>query len=114
VPSVKSLPKGGDPAPAPAAAADDVNPVFAGGRYEIALLEATVRVPNNDFRAALEYVERLAADIGRLEGFRAEVSDSPLDMRSTMLLQGRLAEKDAAMMEPRFTLRIVRERSGAA
>jgi hypothetical protein len=112
-PSVKAIPKPGEAAPA--AGTDDAgNPPFAGGRYEVALIEATVRVQNQDFRGALDQVERLAADIGRLPGFRADVLESPLDVRSTLQIQGRHGDKDPAMMEPRFVLRIVRERAGAA
>ena len=39
-------------APRANAAADEANPPFAGGRYEVALLEGTVRVAGNDFRGA--------------------------------------------------------------
>jgi hypothetical protein len=112
-PSVKALPRAGETL-GPISAVEGPNPTFAGGRYEIALVEATVHVPNNDFRAALEHVERLAADIGRLPGFRAEVAESPLDTRSTTALQGRHGEKEPAEMEPRFVLRVVRERAAAA
>jgi hypothetical protein len=114
-PTVKAIAAGGTAVPGVGpAAADDGNPPFAGGRYEVALLEATVRVPNNDFRAALEHVEKLASDIGLVPGFHADVVDSPLDVRSSLQLQGRYGEKDPAIMEPRFVLRIVRERAGAA
>ena len=113
VPSVKALSRLGE-VPATSPPVDSANPIFAGGRYEIALVEATVRVPNNDFRAALEYVERLAADIDRLPGFHAEVFESPLDVRSSLALQGRHGEKEPAEMEPRFVLRVIRERTAAA
>jgi hypothetical protein len=112
-PSVKAMPKPGEAVPA-APLADGGNQPFAGGRYEVALVEATVRVPNQDFRGALDQVERLAADIGRLPGFRADVVESPLDVRSTLQIQGRHGEKEPAVMEPRFVLRIVRERAGSA
>lgn len=113
-PSVKSIPKPGEAVPVAPGADDRGNPPFAGGRYEVALVEATVRVPNHDFRGALDQVERLAADIGRLPGFRADVLESPLDVRSTLQIQGRHGEKEPAVMEPRFVLRIVRERAGSA
>jgi hypothetical protein len=108
---VKSVGKG-DAAPPPAAI-EEANPPFAGGRFEVALVEATVRVPQNDYRGALAEVERLAADISR-EGYQAEVVDSPLDMRSSTVIQGKLEEREGSSMEPRFVLRIVRERKGAA
>ena len=109
-PPVKALAKA-DAAQAPPA--EPANPAFAGGRYEVALLEGTVRVAHNDFRAALGEVERLAGDIAKLEGFRADVLESPLDTRPSIALQGRLAAPEPATMEPRFLLRIVRERGSS-
>ena len=95
-------------------AAEAANPPFAGGRYEVALLAATVRVPVNDYRGAMAEVERLAADIAKLDGFRADVVESPLDVSPSAQLQGRQVEGESPLMEPRFLLRIVRERRGAA
>jgi hypothetical protein len=111
-PPVKAVAKSGEPAPP--AVNEDNNPPFVGGRYEVAMVEATVRVANNDFRGAMTEVERLAADIGRIEGFRADVMESPLDTSPSLALQGRHAEREAASMQPRFVLRIVRERRAAA
>jgi hypothetical protein len=111
-PPVKAVPKAGEAVPQ--VPAEDPNPPFAGGRYEVAIVEATVRVPNNDFRSALEEVERLAAGIARLPGFRADVLDSPLDTRPSQAIQGRHGEREPAVMEPRFTLRIVRDRGAPA
>jgi hypothetical protein len=108
-PSVKALPKTGEP-PVVSPQEDTTNPPFAGGRYEIAHLEATVRVSGNDFRGAVDQVEKLAEDIGRLPGFRASVVDSPLDVRSSLGLRGHHTEREPEAMEPRFVLRIVRDR----
>jgi hypothetical protein len=113
LPPVKALARGGEAAVAQLADPGP-NPPFAEGRYEIALIEGTVRVANNDFRGAVEEVERLAADIGKVAGFRANVLESPLDVSPALALQGRHSEREAALMEPRFVLRIVRERRGAA
>jgi hypothetical protein len=96
------------------AADDPPNPVFAGGRYQVALLEGTLRVPVNDFRAALAEVEKLAQDIGRLDGYQAEVVEGPLDVSPTHQLQGRLTERTAPTMETRFVLRVVRRKDPAA
>lgn len=112
-PPVKALPRAAEAAP-PQPAEDGANPAFTSGRYEVALVEATVQVANNDFRAALERVEKLAADISARRGYKAEVVESPLDLRPALALQGRLAEKEPALMEPRFVLRIVRDRQGAS
>jgi hypothetical protein len=112
-PPVKAVAKGGE-APQQPGADDNANPPLAGARYEIAMMEATVRVANNDYRGAMTEVERLAADIGRVDGFRADVVESPLDTSPSLALQGRHAERENASMQPRFVLRIVRERRGAA
>ena len=107
-PPVKAVPKSGA-AQAPGGAEDGTNPPFAAGRYQVALLEATVRVPANDFRGAMTQAERIAADIAQLPGFSAEVVESPLDTSPTMGLQGRYSEKENALMDARFVLRVVRE-----
>jgi hypothetical protein len=112
-PPVKAVPKGGEVAARPPAA-DEAVPPFSGGRYEVALLEASVQVPSHDFRSALGEVERLVADIRRVPGFRAEVVESPLDVRPSLALMGRNAEKEPGAMEARFVLRLVRTRGGAA
>ena len=111
---VKAVPKSADGAAPIVSAEAAANPPFAGGRYEVALLEATVRVPNNDFRAAIERAEKLAEAIAAVPGYRAEVVESPLDVRSSLALQGRHGEREPATMEPRFVLRVVRDRGGAA
>jgi hypothetical protein len=112
-PSVTAIASG--PAAAGAASADTkANPPFAGGRYEVALVEATVKAAQNDFRGAMNEVESLVADIARVEGFRAEMVESPLDTSPGLAIQGKHGVSDPATMEPRFVLKIVRERRGAA
>lgn len=114
-PPVKSVSRPGESSPPPAPLAETItNPIFAGSRYQVALLEGTVRVAANDFRGALERIERLADEINRIQGYRAEITESPLDVRTTVSIQGRHAEKDAAVMEPRFVLRVSRERQAGA
>ena len=114
LPQVKSSSKGQvNTAPTPGAAQESPNPPFAGGRYEVALLEAIVRVPNNDFRAARTQVERLANDIGQIEGFRVDVVDSPLDTSPTLELSGHLLDRESPTMDARFVLRLTRERNPA-
>ena len=108
-PPVKSLPKGGESAVRPAID-ESAASAFPTARFEVALLEATVDVASHDFRGALGEVEQLAAAIARLPGFRAQVVESPLDVRPSLVLQGRHAEREAQRMAPRFILRVVRER----
>jgi hypothetical protein len=110
-PPVKAVAKAAEVASGPD---EGANPPFAGGRFEVAMLEGFVRVPNNDFRGAVAEVERLAADIGRLDGFRADVMESPLDTNPTTALQGRHAERESATMETRFVLRVMREHRAPA
>ena len=113
-PPVKAIARPGEGGVVPPTAEALANPQFAGGRYQVAMLEATVRVGANDFRGALERVEKLAEAIGAIPGYRAEVSESPLDVRTSLALQGKHAETEPATMEPRFVLRVVRDRGGAA
>jgi hypothetical protein len=108
-PPVRAVAKAAE-APVAAASEDPPNPPFVGGRYQVALIEGTLRVPVNDFRGALAQVEKLAADIGRLEGFHADMIEGPLDVSPTQQLQGRLTERGSPTMETRFVLRVVRER----
>jgi len=107
-PPVRSSGKGADVAIRPPAEDASTAP-FGGGRYEVALVEATVSVPSHDFRAALGEVERLAGEIRAVKGFQAEVIESPLDVRPSLVLQGRHAEREAPGMEARFLLRVVRK-----
>jgi hypothetical protein len=112
-PPVKSVARGGE-TPSGPPPDEGANPAFTSGRYEVAVIEASVQVANNDFRGALERVEKLSADVSRLAGYKAEVLQSPLDLRPVLALQGRLEDKEPATMEPRFVLRIVRDRRAPA
>jgi hypothetical protein len=111
-PPVRAVSKSSELA-GPAAQEDPPNPPFAGGRYQVALLEGSLRVNANDFRSATTEVEKLAQDIGRLPGFRADVVEGPLDVSPTKQLQGRLTERAPATMETRFVLRVVRQKDVA-
>ena len=112
-PPVKTIAKSAGAPPA-GQAVEPANAAFAGGRYEIALLEATVDVPSDDFRGAIGRAQRLADEIGRLPNTDAEVVESPLDLRPTLQLQGRLEPSQPATMQARFVLRIVRDRGSSA
>jgi hypothetical protein len=112
-PPVKSLARAPDPSaptpiPDPGAAAS-----FQSGKYEIALVEAMLQVPTEDFRRAIDVAQKLADDLGRVPGMRAEVVESPLDVSSTLQLQGKITPEQSQRMDARFVLRIVRERQGA-
>jgi hypothetical protein len=113
-PPVKAVAKGGDVAARPPPSDENASPPLSGGRYEVALIEASVNVPSHDFRSALAEVDRLVEDIGRVPGFRADIVESPLDIRPSLQLQGRNVEREADSMESRFVLRVVRTRAGGA
>lgn len=112
-PPVKSVARGGEAPPGPPPP-ESANPAFTTARFEIAAIEGTIRVANNDFRDALERVEKLAAEISRLRGYKAQVLESPLDLRPALALQGRLVAEEPSTMEPRFVLRILRDRRSAS
>lgn len=99
---------------APPAPPEEASPTFAGGRYEVALVEATVPLPGTDFRRVLGEVERLAADLRGIPGYSADVVESPLDTNPGRVIQGRLDARTTANSEARFLLRIVRDRGGSA
>ena len=82
---------------------------FAGGRYEVALVEGTVRVASNDFRTALQEVESVAGDLRELPATQANITESPLDVSSSVEIQGRHGEHEGSTMTPRFVLRVVRD-----
>jgi hypothetical protein len=86
--------------------------VFAGGRYEVALVEGTVHVATNDFRDALADVRRLADEIAALPGTTAEVVESPLDTRSSVAILGKHGGSEPQAMQPGFVLRVVRDHGG--
>jgi hypothetical protein len=108
-PPVRTLRRPGEGAPVPLAESPDLP--FASGRFQVAVLEGTVRVDGVDFRSALGEVDQLAADITRVPGYTATVAESPLDMRPGTSVQGRLGESEPATSEARFTVRVVRERA---
>ena len=58
--------------------------------------------------------QKLPHTLARLPGTTADVVESPLDLRSSLQLQGRLDPAQPATMEARFVLRVLRDRGGAA
>ena len=112
-PPVKAVARSAEVAP-PVGSDDNANPPFAGGRFEIAVIEATVRVSANDFRGAMAEVERLAADIGTVPGFQRRRGRQPARHEPVARAAGPARRAREPSMEPRFTLRIVRERQGSA
>jgi len=100
-----------DAPPPPSSAADNNgNPPYAGGKFEVALLEASVRVGANDFRGAIDRAQQVSEAIGKLPGYRCEVLESPLDVRSNIAIQGRQSNAEPSMMDTRFVLRVLRQR----
>jgi hypothetical protein len=112
--SVTATRKAETPSGVPPSPESAANPPFAGGRYEVAMIEGTVRVTANDYRGAVAGAQALADSIARIPGYTADVVESPLDTRSSLAIQGRHGERDPATMEPRFLLRVTRDRGAAA
>ncbi len=83
-----------------------------GAPFQVALLEGAVQFTGNDFRGALEELERFAASLRGVPGYRAEVVESPLDTGPSGSVTGKHGEGEAASVEARFTLRITRSREG--
>jgi len=95
---------------APVKAADAAaQGTFSSGRYEVAVIEGTVRVPINDFRGALDAVGRLASDLSAMPGTSAAIVESPLDLRTSAQIHGRHEGAEPDTMEPRFVLRVIRD-----
>ena len=113
-PPVKAMPKGPETATPAGSNTEDPNPPFAGGRFEVALIEGSVRVAGSNYRAAVADVQRLADDLSQLPGIHADVVESPLDARSSWTLQARMAERDPDSTDARFVVRVIRERSAPA
>jgi hypothetical protein len=103
----------GDAPPPPPPPSDGNNPPYAGGKFEVALLEASVRVGANDYRGALDRVQKLSEAIAHLPGYRCEVVESPLDVSTSIAIQGKHSSADPSMLEARFVLRVMRERTPA-
>ncbi|MDH5264220.1 MAG: hypothetical protein OEX21_05660 [Betaproteobacteria bacterium] len=86
----------------------EVESPFSTGRHAVAILEATVRVDGLEFRKAIAQVEGLIADIGKLEGYRAGIVDSPLDITPRVAVQGKIGESDPGPSEARFSFKVTR------
>jgi hypothetical protein len=112
-PPVKATARAADVAARPPGA-EDPAPPFAPGRFQVALVEALVTAPSQDFRGALAEVEKLAADVRAINGYQAEIVESPLDVRPNLQIRGKNAESEPGRMEARFVLRIVRTRGSSA
>jgi hypothetical protein len=111
-PPIKTYGKGAEPAPqsgggqkVPAAQSGGI---FSSGRFAVAILEGTVKVDGIAFREALSQVEALTADLGKLDGYRATIIESPFEITAHSSIQGRLLDRDAEPSEARFTLKVSR------
>ena len=69
-----------------------------------------MRVGANDFRGAIDRAQQVSEAIGKLPGYRCEVLESPLDVRSNIAIQGRQSNAEPSMMDTRFVLRVLRQR----
>ena len=100
-----------EPGAGPAAPVSNDNAPFSSGRYDIALLEGDIRVARDDFRGAVEAVDRLARDIGAIKDFSAEIAESPLELSPRAGIEARYGDKARAeTMDLHFVLRVSRDR----
>ena len=53
-------------------------------------------------------VEKLVADIGRVEGYRASLVDSPLDVSPKGGIQGKFDGRTPGASEARFSIKVTR------
>jgi len=109
IPPVKTAAAGKDPRAAPPrSAAEPAEGPFATGRVAVALVEGSVKIEGLGFRDALAQVQRLVEDIGRLEGYRASLVDSPLDVTPTAGIQGKFDARTPGASEARFSIKVSR------
>jgi hypothetical protein len=109
-PPLKTVARSAAQAPAapPPAGTDAGEATFSAGRFSVAVLEGTVAISGLGFRDALRQVDALVADIGKIEGFRAAVIDSPLDVTPNVAIQGRFGNSDPAQSRARFSVKVSR------
>jgi len=109
LPPVKTISTARDPARDVAVrGTPDAGGSFATGRHAVAVLEGTVKMEGLGFRDANAQVQRLADDIGRLEGYTAAIVESPLDVNPKGGIQGKFDSREPGASDARFSLRIAR------
>jgi hypothetical protein len=108
-PPLKSVSKGRGPSDDKGArGAEPAQGPFGSGRHAVAVLEGIVTIEGLGFRDALAQVEKLVAEIGKLDGYRASILDSPLETTPAMAIQGKFGERAPGTSEARFSLRVAR------
>ena len=106
-PPIKALGPGKASSPATAVrVAAPAEGSFVTGRHAVAILEGTVRVDGLGYRNALEQVRNLVDELGRLDGYRAAMIDSPLDVTPKGGIQGKFGERTPASSQARFSLKV--------
>jgi hypothetical protein len=110
VPPIKATAPGKESSPERAArgAAEPAEGPFVTGRVAVAVVEGSVKVEGLGFRDALAQVQRLVEDIGRIEGYRASLLDSPLDITPAGGLQGKFDSRTPGASEARFSIKVSR------
>ena len=81
---------------------------FVAGRIAVALIEGTVTIDGMGFRDALAQVQQLVDDIGRLEGYKATLVDSPLDISTRGGIQGKFDARTPGASEARFSVKVTK------
>ncbi|MBL8515022.1 MAG: hypothetical protein JNJ55_13605, partial [Betaproteobacteria bacterium] len=97
--------------PGGSATTADADPPLPGTKFEVAVIEGNITGFRGDYREANAVVEKLVARFDREPGFKATVSEFPVDTRTPATLRGKADEPDAP--EARFVIRVLRSRGAS-
>ena len=113
-PNVKSIvkPADGTQAAPPPSAPDPAPGEYAGGRNQVAIIEAAVAVVDENYRGAIADVDKFLAGLNALPGYEASLVESPLDTRPGASISARFAGRTDGKREGRFVVRVSRPLGG--
>ncbi len=84
------------------------DPVWAGTKFQVAIIDAAITPFDGDFRATLAEVERFNARLNTVPGLKVTIESMPLDIRSTASIVSTGKRTGSGLAEARFVLKIVR------
>lgn len=80
---------------------------LTGKPFEVLLLEGEVPLEHNDFRTALENVQRLSSELAKIKGLRVKVQQMPLDTRSNVKLTAQSGDSSEANKMLAFQMKLI-------
>ncbi len=86
----------------------DANAPLAGNKFQVGIVEASIKPFAGNFRKAIADIDKFVDAINMRSGMKASVVAMPLDTKSNTTIQGTLDDKKAEVSEARFLIRIVR------